>query len=123
VPDLRRQYGNEGERLAETYLKRHGLKLLARGYASAVGEIDLILRDGETVVFVEVKTRRSREFAEPQESVNAAKQRRMRRCAEWFLRDRNWTDRPCRFDVVGIVLPEGGEPEIEHFPDAFRPEY
>jgi putative endonuclease len=121
--DSRRQYGDQGERLAEKYLKRRGLKLLTRGYAAPVGEIDLILRDGDTIVFVEVKTRRSREFADPQDSVGAIKQRKMRRCAEWFLRERNWTDRPCRFDVVGIVLPEQGEPEIEHFANAFQPEY
>jgi putative endonuclease len=123
VGDSRRQYGQEGERLAETYLKGRGLKVVARGYSAPVGEIDLIMRDQETVVFIEVKTRHSRDFADPQESVNAGKQRKMRRCAEWFLRDRNWTDRPCRFDVVAIVLPDDGEAEIDHFPDAFRPDY
>ena len=123
MSDSRRQCGQEGERLAETYLKGRGLKVVARGYSVPVGEIDLIMRDRETVVFIEVKTRRSRDFADPQDSVNAAKQRKMRRCAEWFLRDRNWTDRPCRFDVVAIVLPDDGEAEIDYFPDAFRPDY
>ncbi|NLG42492.1 MAG: YraN family protein [Phycisphaerae bacterium] len=123
APHSTREYGDKGERLAETYLKRRGLKLVARGFVTPVGEIDLIVRDGDTVVFVEVKTRRSRQFADPQESVGAVKQRKMRRCAEWFLRQRNWTDRPCRFDVIGIVLPDEGEPEIEHFADAFQPKY
>lgn len=97
------------------------MKLLERRYRTPVGEIDLIMRDGHTVVFVEVKTRRDRRLAEPQDSVDAAKQRKLRRCAEWFLHHRRWTDRPCRFDVVAIVLPEGGPPEITHFPDAFVP--
>ena len=55
APHSTREYGDKGERLAETYLKRRGLKLVARGYVTPVGEIDLIVRDGDTVVFVEVK--------------------------------------------------------------------
>ena len=122
MTDPRRQLGLEGERLAEAFLRRRGLKTVTRRYATPVGELDLVMRAGETVVFVEVKTRRNRDFADPQDAVGLPKQRKLVRCAEWFLRHKRWSDRPCRFDVVAIVLPESGEPEIEHFPDAFTPQ-
>ena len=121
--DFRRQLGLAGERLAERYLRRRGLKVVARRYSTPVGEIDLVMRAGATVVFVEVKTRRSRALAEPHESVRLPKQRKLARCAEWFLRQKGWLGRPCRFDVVAVVVPEGGEAEIEHFPEAFLPEW
>jgi len=121
MADPRRQLGLEGERVAETFLRRRGLKTVARAYATPVGEIDLVMRDGATVVFVEVKTRRDRQWAEPQDAVSRPKQRKLARCAAWFLERQRWTDRPCRFDVVAVVRSEQGAPEIEHFPDAFLP--
>ena len=121
MADPRRQLGLEGERLAEAYLRRQGLKTVARRYNTPVGEIDLVMRAGDTLVFVEVKTRRSRALADPQDSVRRPKQQKLARCAGWFLQRRRWTGRPWRFDVVAVVLPEQGTPEIEHFPDAFWP--
>ena len=121
MPDSRPQLGLEGERLAERFLRRRGLKTITRRYSTPVGEIDLIMRERETVVFVEVKTRQSRDYADPEESVTLPKQRKMARCANWYLQCKRWTDRPCRFDVVAVTLPEVGDPEIEHFPDAFLP--
>jgi putative endonuclease len=121
VTDPRRELGWQGERLAEDYLRRRGLKTIARRYATPVGELDLVMRDGQTVVFVEVKTRRSRALADPQDAVRRPKQRKMARCAAWFLEHKRWAERPCRFDVVAIMLPAAGEPEIEHFPEAFLP--
>lgn len=117
----RRELGLEGERLAERFLRRGGLKLLARRYATPVGEIDLIMRDGETVVFVEVKTRRTRAWADPEDAVGPEKQRRMQRCASWYLRARRKESAPFRFDIVAVTLPEVGEPQIEHFESAFEP--
>ena len=122
MADPRRQIGLEGERLAEVFLKRRGLKTVLRRYSTPVGEIDLVMRAGDTVVFVEVKTRRSRAWADPQDAVSLPKQRKMARCARWLLQHKRWTDRPCRFDVVAVTLPEAGQPEIEHFPDAFLPQ-
>ena len=120
--DPRQQLGRQGERLAEAFLNRLGLKTVARRRTTPVGELDLVMRDGDTVVLVEVKTRRSRDLANPQDAVNLTKQRKMTRTAAWFLQRQGWTGRPCRFDVVGVTLPEHGDPEIEHFPDAFLPE-
>lgn len=121
MADPRRQLGLDGEQHAEAYLRRQGCKTLLRRFATPVGELDLVMRDGDMIVFVEVKTLRSREFADPQDAVRADKQRKMARCARWLIEQRRWHNCPCRFDVVAVILPETGAPEIEHFPDAFQP--
>ena len=119
--DPRGELGVAGERLAEAFLKKRGMKTVARRFSTAVGEIDLVMREAETIVFVEVKTQRDRRFKDPEEQVTAAKQRKLCKAAKWFLMQRRWTERPCRFDVIAIVLPESGDAEIEHFPEAFVP--
>jgi putative endonuclease len=123
VGDARAELGLRGERLAEAFLKRRGLKSVSRRFRTPVGEIDLVMRDGDVVVFVEVKTQRDRTFTDPQMRVTSAKQRKLVKAAKWFLTQRHWTERTCRFDVVAVVMPETGEPEIEHFPGAFTPEW
>ena len=120
--DARNALGRRGERLAERFLKKQGLKTVARRYNTRAGEIDLVMRAGQTVVFVEVKTRADRVFADPQDAVNAEKRRRLLKAVRWFLRERGWEDEPCRFDVVAVTLPPAGKAEIEHFPEAFFPE-
>lgn len=119
--DARHELGRQGERLAERFLCKLGLKTIARQFSTPVGELDLVMRAGDTVVFVEVKTRRDRALADPEDAVRRDKRRRMTRAARWFLRAREFAGAPCRFDVVAVVLPEQGAPEIEHFPDAFGP--
>jgi len=118
----RHQLGREGERLAERYLRKHGLKTLARRSSTPVGELDLVMGDRQTIVFVEVKTLRDRRHADPQDAVRRDKMRRMTRAARWFIHRKRYEDRLCRFDVVAVTLPEHGEPAIEHFPDAFEPQ-
>ncbi len=120
--DARKELGLQGERLAEAFLRKRGLKTVARRFSTPVGEIDLLMRAAETVVFVEVKTQRNRTFKDPQDQVKPSKQRKLVKAATWLLNRKRWTDKPCRFDVVAVVLPETGEPEIEHFPDAFVPQ-
>lgn len=119
--DPRHQLGRAGERLAEQFLTKRGLKVVVRNHSTPVGEIDLIMRDGPTLVFVEVKTRRDRDLADPEDAVRPDKQRHMAKTARWFIHTRGWDNRPCRFDIVAVTLPENGLPEIEHFPDAFIP--
>jgi putative endonuclease len=119
--DPRHELGREGERLAEHFLRRHGLKTVTRHFATPVGELDLVMRDGDTVAFVEVKTRRDRRHADPEDAVGRDKQRRLTRAARWFIHHRGWDGRPCRFDIVSVILPGTGEAEIEHFPGAFSP--
>jgi len=121
VPDPRQDTGRRGEELAEQMLRRRGMKTVARRYRTPYGEIDLIMRDGRTVVFVEVKTQSSDRLGSPHERVSTGQRRRMERAARTFLHMRRWTDRPCRFDVVSVVLPPGGPPHVQHFPDAFVP--
>ena len=117
--DPRQGLGRRGERLAERFLERQGMRILARRFRLRCGEIDLIARDAESVVFVEVKTRRGHGFGSPAASVTPAKQRRMARTALAFLSGRGWHERPCRFDVIE-VLELGKSTEIRHIPDAFR---
>jgi putative endonuclease len=119
--NARIELGRAGEHLAERFLHKHGLKTVVRRFSTPVGELDLVMRDGDTIVFVEVKTRRDRDLADPQDAVNLPKQRRMTRAARWFIQHRRWDDKPCRFDIVAVLLPPGVSPEIEHFRNAFLP--
>jgi putative endonuclease len=117
-PDPRRQLGDQGEDLAAAALKRQGYKILERNYMTPLGEIDLIARQGRTVVVVEVKTRKSTRFGSPQEGVSAAKQGRLRRLADYYLKAKRLTGSPVRFDVVAVTLA-GDEPRVEIIQDAF----
>jgi putative endonuclease len=118
MKDPRRQLGDQGEDLAAAALKKQGYKILERNYVTPLGEIDLIARQGETVVVVEVKTRKSTRFGSPQEAVSTTKQARLRRLAEYYLKAKRLTGSPVRFDVVAITLA-GGEPRVEIIQDAF----
>lgn len=113
-----RWLGDRGEREAARFLRRKGLRVLLRGYRTDLGEIDLIARDGEVVVFVEVKSRRQ---GAPAEAVTPEKQRRLTLAALHFLKKHDLLEHPCRFDVVAIVWPEGRRPSsIEHLTHAFE---
>jgi putative transposase len=116
--DPRRQLGNHGEDLAAAALKQQGYKILERNYVTPLGEIDLIARQGKTVVVVEVKTRRGSSFGAPQEAVNPGKQGRLRRLAEYYLKDKRLIGSPVRFDVVAVTLA-GDVPQVEIIPNAF----
>jgi putative endonuclease len=112
--------GQRGEAAALRYLRRRGYKLLARSDRSRLGEIDLVMADGRTVVFVEVKTRVSQEAGHPAEAVDAAKQRRLTRLATAYLKRHGLLEYSARFDVVAVTWPEDRRrPIIEHFPNAF----
>jgi putative endonuclease len=114
----RRWLGDRGEREAARWLRRQGLRILVRGYRTPRGEIDLIARDGDTVVFIEVKTRRA---GEPAEAVTPEKQRRISLAALQFLKRHNLLEGRSRFDVVAVVWPEADRsPTIEHIPNAFE---
>lgn len=98
-----------GESLAAKHLKTRGCRILAQNYRARRGEIDLIARDGEFVVFVEVKTRRSLKFGLPQAAVTWQKQRQISKVALAYLQAQNLLDAPCRFDVIAIHL----SPQLE----------
>jgi putative endonuclease len=117
----RQQLGQRGEAAAAKFLKDLGYRIAARNYRCPVGEIDLIVLDGSTVVFVEVKSRASADAADPEVTVHEQKRRRLTRAAKYFLSSKPELDSPYRFDVVAVVLPETGPAEVEHFIDAFSP--
>jgi putative endonuclease len=94
--------GRRGERAAEKYLKRIGYRIVARNFRAAGAEIDLVAMDGDTLVFVEVKTRRSREAGAPEEAVDERKQLRMRRAAEAFSVRYRVGEKDVRFDIVAV---------------------
>lgn len=110
--------GAAAEHLALRYLEACGLQLVTRNFRCRGGELDLIMRDGEQLVFVEVRSRRYSHFGTPAESVTRAKQQKLLRAAAFYLQ-RQELDLPCRFDVVAI-LPSADEPHIEWIRDAFQ---
>ena len=111
-------FGKAGEDLACGELERRGYAIVARRYRRRGGELDIIARDGQTLVFVEVKARDSREFGEAAEAVTGLKRRRMVRLALDYVARHHLQDYPCRFDVVSIHLDEG-RAAVEVFTNAF----
>jgi putative endonuclease len=118
--DPRQRLGRRGESIAEEVLRRAGLRILARRYRWRSTEIDLVAADGELIVFAEVKTRGGAGYGWPAEAVTASKRRHLARGALAFLARRGWLDRPCRFDVVEVLVDARGNPRVRHIEDAFR---
>lgn len=118
MTDPRQALGKSGEDLACRELRRRGYAILARRYRTRAGEIDIVARDGDTLVFVEVKARVSLQFGHPAEAVTAAKQRRLALMATDYLARHSGLESACRFDVVAITLGLD-PPQVEVFPDAF----
>ncbi|MHC4472962.1 MAG: YraN family protein [Planctomycetota bacterium] len=102
------QPGRAGERAAEKELRRRGMKVLERNLRSGGSELDLVALDGETFVFVEVKSRSSAAHGDPAEAVDLAKRRRVVRAARAFLAGKRLMDRPRRYDVAAVMLDEKG---------------
>jgi putative endonuclease len=118
---LRGLLGRQGEKRAASFLKQQGIRVLAQGVANQFGEIDLVALDGDTIVFVEVRTRRSTDAGHPAETVTPEKQAHLTRAALAFLKQNRLLERRSRFDVVAILWPEGAKtPQIEHYKNAFE---
>jgi putative endonuclease len=111
--------GRTGEDAAVRHLEKSRYTILDRGFRMLRGEIDIVARDGPTLVFIEVKTRRGTGFGPPAEAVTAAKQRQVRRIAQAYLARRRLESSPCRFDVISILIEEDGSLRLEHLKDAF----
>lgn len=97
-----RKIGRNYEIAAAYYLEQSGYEILECNYRCKSGEIDLIAREGEYLVFCEVKYRKYGDKGNPFEAVNRKKQRTIIRCAQWYMLEHNLKDIPCRFDVIGI---------------------
>jgi putative endonuclease len=117
--DARSVLGADGERVAEEFLRRRRYTIVERNYRCRAGEVDLVALDGDTVVFVEVKTRRGEGFGSPLEAVDPRKQRQVCRAAQQFLAEKRLQDRVARFDVVGVWW-ENGRPMCELVRGAFE---
>lgn len=117
----RRLTGQQAEQRAEDYLVARGLRCLERNYHTRGGEIDLVMRDGHSVVFVEVRFRQDQLHGSAAETVTPHKQRRVRLAAARFLQEHpELAERPCRFDVIGMQPdPAGGRVTIQWIQDAF----
>ncbi len=115
----KRKIGKKGEDIAVKFLLEKNFKIIKRNYYYAHGELDIVAEDGDTLVFVEVKYRRSLEYGYPEESLTRGKINLLRRTAEAYLFENEITDKPVRFDVISILELEKGNPEIKHFVNAF----
>lgn len=113
--------GRLGERAAKRHLKKEGLKFIYANFKGEQGEIDLIFRDGEILVFVEVKTRSSETWTRPASAVNAEKQRKIITTARDYLRLLESREIPVRYDIVEVLLEDGKVNEVRHQPNAFAP--
>lgn len=119
--------GPRGERIAVRYLEQHGLYIQHRNWKCPIGEIDIVAQQGDTLVFIEVKTRRSDRALDftPVDAVDETKRIKIRNLAEWYRRDfepeiKYRRLRRSRFDIVGIVCRKGlRRCNVRHYPDAF----
>lgn len=111
--------GNAGEELAVSFLKKTNHLICDRNYKKSTGEIDIISRDGETLVFTEVKYRKNLDYGYPREAVNRTKQKRIMKTALWYLKEKKLEDINVRFDVIEIYFVKDGQQIINHFEGAF----
>lgn len=109
-----RELGAFGEDVAAAYLEEDAMTVVERNWRCRDGELDLVALDGDTVVFVEVKTRRGEDFGTPAEAVTVSKARRLRRLAARWLREQAWSAGEVRIDVVGVLI-RGDTAFVEHF--------
>lgn len=115
--DRRIQTGRRGEDIAAAYLVEKGYTLVARNWRCEAGELDMVLQDGNTLVFVEVRTRRSRRFGPAEESITPAKQSRLIELAHTYLQETSAGDCLWRIDVVAIHL-DRGRLQVNHIQNA-----
>ena len=119
MTEPRHVVGKAGEEAAVQYLCKHGYQILERNYRCRFGEIDLIARDGRTLAFIEVKTRRSQSYGPAAAAVTLKKQRHLIKASQVYLIERKKPGEFCRFDVVTVEL-DAQAPRIELIKDAFQ---
>jgi putative endonuclease len=114
----KRSKGTEGEDLAAQLLTKSGYTILERNYRFGRGEIDLVAKDGEELVFVEVKARHSSAYGAPEESITRSKEAQLKKVAEAYLYERHIENQSCRFDIVAITFQRGA-PVLRLIQNAF----
>jgi putative endonuclease len=115
----RQNLGRRGEDLAVEALRKNGHVILTRNYRCPLGEIDIIAKKHDVLVFIEVKTRTGGDYGHPASSVTHHKQRQISKSAQYYLAEHNLFDTPARFDVISIVIDPVQGPLIEIIPNAF----
>ncbi len=118
----KKELGKKGEEIALRFLKKKGYRIIERNYVCKMGEMDIIAKEKDTLVFIEVKTRTSTKFGPPQLAVHSSKQRQLSKVALNYLNEKRLKDVKARFDVVAILLEQQGE-KIELIKDAFDLKY
>ena len=111
--------GQRGENVAARHLRNLGYTIIVRNFRCNLGEVDIVAKDGKTLVFVEVKTR-VYDDPTPEDQVNNVKRHQLTKAAKFYLSRYGIPQPPARFDVVAIVWPEGRDPQIRHTPHAFE---
>jgi putative endonuclease len=121
LPWFRKWFGNRSEGAAADFLKKLGYTILARNFTCNIGELDLVARDGQTIVFVEVRSTGSNDPLRAAQSVNYPKQKKLTKLALYFLKRNKLLEQSARFDVLTVHWPEEKEtPEITHYKNAFE---
>ncbi len=115
--------GRKGEEVAVDFLKKQGYRIIKRNYRCRAGEIDIVVKEGSSLVFVEVKSRRSTHFGLPEEAVSYEKRRHLTRVALGYLTHHRIKETKCRFDVVSVLMNENGVKEIRLIKNAFEAVY
>ena len=119
IPRQRQILGQKGEEEAVQFLRRLGYAIIAQNYRSPYGEIDVIAKDHQVLVFVEVRTHSRPEYGDPLESVNWRKQRQVAKTAQYYLTCNGLENHEARFDVIGIQWQDG-QARLSHIPGAFE---
>jgi putative endonuclease len=117
----RQRSGQQGEQIAVDHLKKMGYKIQHRNFRCRQGEIDIIARDGSTLVFIEVKTKAQTAFGAPQAMVTYTKQNTITRVAMYYVQQYRLINTALRFDVMAITFLPNKMPEVHHIPAAFSP--
>ena len=115
--------GDRGDAIAEAFLRGKKFRILERNFRCKAGEVDIVARDGKTLVFVEVKARKNEAYGPPQLAVTAFKQRQISKAALVWLAKNKMENSAARFDVIAILMADHEVPQIEHIRDAFELAY
>ncbi len=116
---FRKKLGGQGEKYALDYLISKGYKVIGRNYSNYIGEIDLIMKDKKTLVFVEVKTKTELEYGNPLEMIDTRKQKKLIQCVKAYLQKNNFHQDDVRIDAVSVVMDIwGNKVKLEHIENA-----
>ena len=111
--------GKQGEKIAASYLKKHGFKITEKNYKTKYGEIDIIGQDRDCISFIEVRSKNTDKFGLPEDTIDRKKQAQLTKMALSYIKRYGLEDRSCRFDVVCVENVNSRSPRIRHIKDAF----